>query len=103
MSLQLPLQVTHRAAREIRIASGWWDENRPAAPDAFRDAIDKAFELIRTEPNIGAFATNVKLPGVRRILLSKVRYYLYYRVKGKRRAVEVVALWHTSRYPDLGL
>ena len=103
MSPQLALQVTRRAAREIRVASKWWDENRPAAPDAFRDAIDKAFELICTQPNIGAFAGNVKLPGVRRLLLSKVQYYLYYRVKDKQRAVEVVSLWHTSRYPDFGL
>lgn len=103
MSLRLPLQVTRRAAREIRAASEWWDENRPAAPDAFRDAIDKAFELIRTQPNLGTVATNVRLPGVRRIHLSKVRYYLYYRLKTRPKAVEVVALWHTSRYPDLGL
>lgn len=101
MSPRLPLHVTRRAAREIRTASGWWDENRPAAPDAFSDAIDKAFELICTQPNIGAVATNVKLPGVRRILLSKIRYYLYYRLKSKPQTVEVVALWHTSRYPDL--
>ena len=103
MSPRLPLQTTRRAAREIRAASKWWDENRPAAPDAFRDAIDKAFELICTQPNIGAIATNVKLPGVRRILLSKVQYYLYYRVKSKPHVVEVVAIWHTSRYPDLDL
>lgn len=104
MSLRLPLQVTRRAAREIRVASKWWDENRPAAPDAFRDAIDKAFELIRTQPDIGAVATNVRLPRVRRILLSKVQYYLYYRAKGAPHpAVEVLAIWHTSRYPDLKL
>ena len=103
MSRKLPLQVTRRAAREIRAASSWWDENRPAAPEAFRDAIDKAFELIRSQPDIGAIATNVRLPGVRRILLSKIRYYLYYRLRERPRTVEVVALWHTSRYPDLGL
>jgi plasmid stabilization system protein ParE len=103
LSSRLPLQVTRRAAREIRVASAWWDENRPAARDAFREAIDNAFDLICTQPNLGAVATNVKLPGVRRILLSKVRYYLYYRVKSKPLAVEVVAIWHTSRYPDLNL
>jgi plasmid stabilization system protein ParE len=103
LSLRLPLHTTRRAAREIRKASKWWDENRPAAPDAFRDAIEKAFELIRTQPDIGAVATNVKLPGVRRILLSKVQYYLYYRVKGRPHAIEVVAIWHTSRYSDLHL
>jgi plasmid stabilization system protein ParE len=103
LSQRLPLHVTRRARREIREASAWWDENRPAALDAFRDAIDKTFELICTQPTIGAMATNVKLLGVRRILLSKVQYYLYYRVKSQPPAVEVVAIWHTSRYPDLSL
>lgn len=103
MSSPLPLQITRRAAREIRAASEWWDENRPAAPEAFRDALDKIFDLICDQPNIGTVATNVKLPGVRRILLSKVQYYLYYRVKSKPHVVEVVAIWHTSRYPDLNL
>ena len=59
MSPRLPLQVTRRAAREIRAASGWWDENRPAAPAAFRDAIAKAFELICTQPEIGSVPDNV--------------------------------------------
>jgi plasmid stabilization system protein ParE len=103
LSLRLQVQATRRAAREIRAASKWWDENRPAAPDAFREAIDKAFELICTQPHIGEVATNVKLPGVRRILLSKVQYYLYYRVRSKPHTVEVVAIWQTSRYPDLNL
>lgn len=101
--MSLPLRVTRRAAREIRAASDWWIENRPAAPDAFHDAIRNAFELISTRPNIGAVAANVELAGVRRIHLSKVGYYLYYRVKTRPKAVEVLTLWHTSRYPDLGL
>ncbi|HXO22115.1 MAG TPA: type II toxin-antitoxin system RelE/ParE family toxin [Thermoanaerobaculia bacterium] len=103
MSPRLPLQITRRATREIQSASEWWDENRPAAPDAFRDAIEKAFELIRTQPDLGAVAANVRLSGVRRIHLSRVRYHLYYRVKDNTKAIEVVALWHTSRYPDLDL
>jgi plasmid stabilization system protein ParE len=103
LSPGLPLQVTRRAAREIREASRWWDKNRRAAPEAFRDAIEKAFALIRTQPDIGGIATNVKLPGVRRVHLSRVRYFLYYRVTDSPEAVEVVALWHTSRDTDLKL
>jgi plasmid stabilization system protein ParE len=103
LSPPLPLRVTRRAAREIRTASEWWDENRPAAPEAFQDAIEQAFELISTHPKVGAVATNVRLHGLRRILLSRVRYYLYYRVKSKPHAVEVLALWHMSRHPDPNL
>ena len=103
MSPRLPLQVTRRAAREIREASEWWDLNRPAAPEAFREAIEKAFDLLCSQPKIGALATNVRLSGIRRVHLSRVRYYLYYRVKNNPKCVEVLTLWHTSRYPDPGL
>ena len=100
---RLPLRFTRRAAREIREASEWWDLNRPLAPEAFREAVEQTFELISTQPSIGAIATNVRLSRVRRIHMSRVRYYLYYRVKDKPKAIEVLALWHTSRYPDPGL
>src|SRR4030042_1907417 len=53
-------------------------------------------ELISAQPQIGAKAANVKLAGVRRIHLSRIHYYLYYRVRGPPEVVEVLALWHTS-------
>jgi len=96
------LTITRRAAREIGEASAWWDENRPAAPEAFRQAIATAFELIATQPRIGAKATNTRLRGVRRIHLANVHYHLYYRLKSPQ-TVQVLALWHTSRHPDSGL
>jgi len=39
---------------------------------------------------------NVKLEGIRRLHLARIRYYLYYRVASEP-AVEVLAFWHTSR------
>lgn len=92
--------------QEIAEASVWWDAHRPAAPDAFapdafREAIERAFELISTQPGLGAVAQSRKLSGVRRLHLSRIRYHLYYRVTGA--FGEVVALWHTSRYPDPGI
>lgn len=103
MSSRLPLRITRRAAQEIGDASEWWNLNRPAAREAFRRAIERAFELISSQPSIGAVAANTKLSGVRRVHLSSIRYHLYYRVKDKPRTIEVLALWHTSRYPDVGL
>jgi plasmid stabilization system protein ParE len=102
LTARLSLTITRRAAREIREASAWWDANRPAAPEAFRQAIATAFELISTQPRIGARATNTRLQGVRRIHLANVHYYLYYRLRSPR-TLQVLALWHTSRQPRSGL
>ena len=55
-----------------------------------------ALKIIAFHPRIGARATNAKLEDVRRVHLARVHYHLYYRVTPEP-AIEVVALWHTSR------
>ena len=91
----LPIKVTPVAATQIQKAADWWLSNREKAPGAFREELQRGFALISQKPEVGAKATNVKLKNVRRIHLSRVRYFLYYRVKPDR--VEVLALWHSSR------
>ena len=97
MTSPLPIKVTRRAAREIESACEWWAVNRPAAPGSLHQEIERAFRLIAVQPGVGARALNAKLVGVRRIHLSRVRYHLYYRVRTEPAAVEILALWHTSR------
>lgn len=97
MSAALPIRIAGSAAIEIREAAKWWGSNRPKAPAAFREELGRAFELIAAQPTIGARALDVDLPDVRRILLARVRYHLYYRVVESPRRVEVLSLWHESR------
>lgn len=97
MSRKLPIRVVRSAADQIATASTWWTANRPKAPDAFREEIARAFDLISIQPGIGAKAANARLAGVRRIHLSRIRYYLYYRLDLSRKVIEILALWHTSR------
>ncbi len=97
------LQITRRAAREIRDASAWWVTNRSTAPKAFDEEIARAFALLQRQPLIGALALDEDLPGVRRLHLRKIRYDLYYRSTKKPPLVEILALWHTSRGSGPGL
>jgi len=92
-----PIKVTRRAAREITKACEWWDGNRPAAAGVLRQEIARVFGLIALQPGVGARAVNAKLSGVRRVHLSRVHYHLYYRVRSDPAAIEILALWHTSR------
>jgi plasmid stabilization system protein ParE len=89
------IRVTKRAAAEARQLATWWLQNRPAAPDAVRLELERAFMLLSVSPQIGALAKNASLSGVRRIYLVKIQHHLYYRLKNN--SVEVLALWHTSR------
>ena len=95
MTARRGLRATRRAEREIRAAAAWWRENRPAAPHAFREDLERAFELLALYPGIGAQARNPRLVGMRRIHLSRLRYDLYYRVG--ETDIEILALWHSSR------
>ena len=94
--MRLRLLVVGEAERQIREAADWWHANRPAAPDLLRQELTRAFELITTQPGIGTKALDASIPGVRRLHLFRTRYLLYYRVRDDE-AVEVLALWHTSR------
>ena len=98
MNTPLRIEITDKAQIQISIASAWWAENRLAAPDAIREELDHVLGLLCVQPDIGTIARRATLSGVRRITLSRIRYYVYYRVAGD--ALQVLAFWHTSR--DLG-
>jgi len=55
------------------------------------------FRLILAQPEIGPRALDVELPGVRRIHLSRIKHYLYYRVLEADEMIEVLAVWSDSR------
>ena len=98
MNTPLRIEITDEAQKQISIASAWWSENRPAAPDAIREELDRILGLLCIQREIGTIARRATLTGVRRVTLSRIRYYVYYRVVDD--ALQVLAFWHTSR--DLG-
>lgn len=95
MTRALRLDITEQAEQHILAATAWWSHHRPAAPDAVLEDVDHALELLRVQPDLGIRARIATLPGVRRITLTRIRYYLYYRVAGE--TLQVLALWHASR------
>ena len=98
MSRRLPVSFTRRASRHVEDAGRWWRENRTKAPEALREELNQALQLIASQPDVGAMARNTKLAGVRWILLSRVSYHLYYRLlETPASSLQVVALWQTSR------
>lgn len=91
----MKVRVTKRAQAQIDRAAHWWDDNRPLVPEAFDEDLAEAFSLIGVEPGIGVPVSNTKTPGVRRLHLARIHYFLYYRERGTE--VQVLAVWHTSR------
>ncbi len=91
------LRVAPRAEEQIREAASWWLENRPKAPHAFEEDLEKAFDLVTFLPRAGESVRHSRIAGLRRLLMGRVRYYLYYDVGDETETVEILALWHTSR------
>lgn len=95
MTQPYSIHVTYRAAAQIQRLAAWWRQNRQAAPDAVAIELERAFALLAVNPKLGTFARNAKLSGVRRVHLAKIHHHLYYRIRAD--AIDILALWHTSR------
>jgi plasmid stabilization system protein ParE len=91
----LELFISRRAAREIDRIAEWWAANRPAAPGAVRQDLEAVFALLVEQPGIGTEVPEASAPHVRRFYVDRIRYWIYYRVRGQR--LEVVSVWHASR------
>ena len=97
MRRPLHIEVSDLARAQIRAAQDWWRVNRPKAPNAIREELERASLLMSVQPEIGARARNVSLAGVRRIHLARVRYDLYYCGVADPERIEVLAFCHASR------
>ncbi len=93
--MALDIRIKPRAAREIERAAEWWARNRLAAPGAVRKDVEAAVALLVEEPGIGTKVETPRSDVVRRLYLPRVKYFVYYRVRG--RFLEIVAFWHSSR------
>ena len=95
--MSFKLKIAARADRHIRVAANWWIKNRLYAPTMFGEDLETAFALIEDFPHAGEPVDHPRIVELRRVLLSRVRYHLYYAVLVDDRVIEVLALWHTSR------
>ena len=87
------------ALDDARQIQDWWIENRPAAPTLFLDELKSALDLLAAQPQAGRIArSDQDLANVRRLLMHRSRYHLYYRVDGED--LEVLSIWHSSRGGD---
>jgi plasmid stabilization system protein ParE len=91
----LRVKISARAAREVRRAAEWWLTNRPAAPSAIAIDFAEAVALLAEQPGIGGRYEGARTPGVRRLFLSRVGYFIYYRADTAD--LKVLAFWHASR------
>jgi plasmid stabilization system protein ParE len=91
----LTVEVTPRALAQLERATRWWDLNRAAAPGAIAADFEAATKLLALQPALGARSTSTRYPELRRLLLDRVHYHVYYDIRPGK--VVVLAFWHASR------
>ncbi len=89
--------VTPQARTLIEQALAWWTANRDAAPGLLRDELHSGLSLLRHLPDVGGRYALDGVPGLRRLLLRRTRYHLYYVHDDEAEQVVVLALWSAIR------
>ncbi|GMV07528.1 MAG: hypothetical protein AMXMBFR53_38030 [Gemmatimonadota bacterium] len=81
------------AATDVTLARDWYDAQREGLGDSFVGSLERTVDLIAALPE--AFPEIAA--GLRRALLSRFPYALYYRFDGN--VVDVIACLHTRQSP----
>jgi plasmid stabilization system protein ParE len=86
-----------RAEAQVVAVSLWWAENRRDSPTLFTEELAAVFERLETSPLSGAPFPASRPKDVRRVLLGRSRYHVYYTVDEDAGRVIVRAVWHVAR------
>ena len=89
------VQISKRAAAQVRKQAEWWEANRPAASGAVAEDFGEAVKLLAKQPGVGSKYEGTRTPGVRRLYLGRVSYFIYYKADAK--TLRVLAFWSASR------
>jgi plasmid stabilization system protein ParE len=92
MSMKLIIRLQAKA--DLAEAKSWYDKHQKGLAGEFRLCVEEAMERIRRMPELHAEMDN----GVRRCLVRRFPYAIYYKLEETR--VVVIAVMHTSRDPD---
>jgi plasmid stabilization system protein ParE len=89
------VRISARAEANIRALSRWWAEHRLSAPGAVADDLEAALTLLSEQPGIGTKYDSTRVLGVRRLFLTRLSHFVYYRATEE--TLDVLAVWHSSR------
>ena len=92
--------VSQEAEGQFLAAHRWWLENRPASPSLVVDEFAEAVSVLKILPHAGHVFRRATIPGVRRILLRKSNYWIYYVPDRSHLVVYVLAVWSAHRGSD---
>jgi plasmid stabilization system protein ParE len=91
------VDITKSARARILDISRWWQTNWTKSPLLFRDELVAARSQIARVPSSGPAYASPEHRDVRRLLMLRTQYHLYYVIDEEQRVVTILAVWHTAR------
>jgi plasmid stabilization system protein ParE len=90
-------ELSPEALAQADAAMRWWNDNRPKAPGLFLEELDAALERLMSTPMAGLHYRDSGITGMRRLVMPRTRYHVYYTVVEEEALIRIHAIWHSSR------
>jgi plasmid stabilization system protein ParE len=97
MTASYSVIVAPRARTHARRIDEWWRENRPNAQDLFARELEAAFARIAATPMVAAVYRETEGRTIRRLLMPRTSYHVFFKVSEWEQQVHVLAVWHAAR------
>ncbi len=91
-SIILPL-----AKQDIKKAASWYNSKQKGLGSQFTKQVRNKVLFIRQNPE----AVNIRYDGIRTAVLDAFPFMVHYTVDDNQKTVIIVAVFHTSRNPDI--
>ncbi|MBN1607543.1 MAG: hypothetical protein JW940_12980 [Polyangiaceae bacterium] len=92
----MKLKIVEEARAQYREQSAWWHEHRDAKA-LFAQEFLAAIRHLRTAPESGALYTRKRGRAIRRWLMPKTEYHVYYRFDRDHDLLIIYSLWGARR------
>lgn len=89
----MEISIHHFAEQELDESAEYYSESKPGLGKEFLDAVDVAFEEIRSNP----YASEMLAKGHRRKIIHRFPFTIYYTVRHE--TIRIVSIAHQSRKP----
>ena len=94
------IDLSPRALLQLKAAEEWWQENRSMAPDLFLNEVDNALLRLAEHPCIGSPYPRPLHPNIRRVILKRTGYHIYYEYDESSDRIWIMDVWSAFRGED---
>lgn len=97
MTVPITIVYTPDGADQAIEANLWWIQNKTSSPYGFNDEYNKALVLLEMNPNLGKFRKHKVYKNLRKLIVSKLGYSIYYNYDESIGEILICAVWNGQR------